>query len=100
MSPNKKLGWSYSQTLPSSPLSIDTVNMMLFVNVAGQAYHEMRKVCKQMPTHYKVKKRIAEINTMWKNRPTPNGTVGMQQSLKVRVCMYMVQLFYGRSCRC
>ena len=76
-------------TDPSSPLSIDTVNMMLFVkdkyNVSGQAYHEMRKVCKQMPTHYKVKKRIAEINTMWKNRPTPNGTVGMQQSLKVRL---------------
>ena len=39
---------------------IDIVNMMLFVkdkyNVSGQAYHEMRKACKQIPTHYKVKK--------------------------------------------
>ena len=70
----------------ASQEDIDTVNMMLFVkdkyNVSGQAYHEMRKVCKQMPTHYKVKKRIAEINTMWKIRPTPNGTVGVQQSLE------------------
>lgn len=39
---------------------IDIVNMMLFVkdkyNVSGQAYHEMRKACKQIQTHYKVKK--------------------------------------------
>ena len=65
---------------------IDIVNMMKDkYNVSGQAYHEMRKACKQMPTHYKVKKRIAELNTMWKIRPTPNGTVGVQQSLEDRL---------------
>ena len=42
----------------------------------------MAKVCKQMPRHYKLKNRIAELNKLWHIRPTPNGTHGVQQFLK------------------
>ena len=45
-----------------------------------------------MPTRYKVKKRIAEIYTMWNIRPTPNGTVGVQQSLEDRLRPRISQL--------
>ena len=70
-------------------IELDTVNMVLFIkdhfDVSGQAHHEMAKVCKQMPRHYKLKNRIAELNKLWDIRPTPNGTHGVQQSLKERL---------------
>ena len=66
---------------------LDIVSMMLYVkdrfNVSGCAYHEMAKLCQEMPRHYKLKERIKQLNTLWKIRPTPNGVVGVQQSLKV-----------------
>lgn len=60
--------------------------MMLFLkdrfNVSGLAYHEMAKVCRSMPCHYKIRERIRELNQLWDIQPTPNGTCGVQQSLK------------------
>ena len=60
--------------------------MMLFISnhfdVSGQVYHEMAKVCKQIPRHYKLTNRIAELSKLWDICPTPNGTHGVQQSLK------------------
>ena len=38
-----------------------------------------------MPCHYKLKERIKQLNSLWKIRPTPNGVVGVQQSLKDRL---------------
>ena len=68
---------------------VDRVNMMLFVkdrfNVSGKAYHEMAKVCKAMPRHYQVKRRISELNCLWHINPTPNGIVGVQQCLEERL---------------
>jgi len=54
-------------------------------DVSGRAYHEMAKVCKEMPRHYKLKNRIVELNKLWNIRPTPNGTHGVQQSLQERL---------------
>ena len=46
---------------------VDLLNMILYIkdkyNVSGAAYHEMAQLCKSMPRHYKVKNRIAELNT-------------------------------------
>lgn len=68
---------------------LDVVNMMLYIkdrySVSGSAYHEMAKLCAGMPRHYQVKKRIAELNQLWDIHPTPNGTVGVQQSLEGRL---------------
>ena len=75
---------------------LDTINMLLFVkdkyDVSGRAYHEFATVCKQLPRHYKLKRRISELNTLWSIRPTPNGTCGVQQSLKDRLLLRIKQL--------
>ena len=40
---------------------MDIVNMMLYAkdrfSVSGSAYHEMTQACRQMPCHYKLKKK-------------------------------------------
>lgn len=68
---------------------VDTVSMMLFIkdrfDVSGRAYHEMAKICKSMPRHYQIKRKIAELNCLWNIRPTPNGIIGVQQSLEERL---------------
>lgn len=67
----------------------DVLTMMLYVkdryNVSGRAYHQIAKLCKQMPIHYRLKEKIAELNHHWSIRPTPNGTAGVQQSLVDRL---------------
>ncbi len=68
---------------------VDTLNMLLYVknrfDVSGGAYHEMAQLCREMPRHYKLKDRIAELNKLWDIRPTPEGTCGIQQSLEERL---------------
>ena len=58
------------------------VSMMLYVkdryNISGSAYHELASLCRQMPQHYRLKERIAELNSKWSIQPTPEGTVGVQ----------------------
>ena len=75
---------------------MDELNMMLYVkdryNVSDGAYHEMAKVCKEMPRQYKLKERIRKLNQEWNIRPTPNGTVGVQQSLEQRLRIRIEQL--------
>ena len=64
--------------------------MMLYVkdrfSISGRAYHEMAKLCKAMPKHYKLKMKISELNHVWEIQPTPNGIVGVQQCLKNLEC--------------
>lgn len=65
---------------------LDVVSMMLYVkdkyDVSGSAYHEMARICKILPWHYRLKERISELNKLWNLRPTPNGVCGVQQSLE------------------
>ena len=71
----------------------ELILMMLYVkdkyHVSGQAYHEMASLCKQMPRHYKLKRKITELNSLWKLDPTPEGTCGIQQNLeeRLRICL-------------
>ena len=68
---------------------VDMIDMTLYVkdwyNVSHDAYHELAKLCKEMPRQYKIKQRISELNSRWDIRPTPNDTHGVQQSLKDRL---------------
>ena len=65
---------------------VDAVNMMLYIkdwhNISHEAYHELAKLCKEMPRHYRLKQRISELNSLWDVKPTPNDTHGVQQSLE------------------
>ena len=45
-----------------------------------------------MPRHYKIKQRIAELNSMWNIRPTPNSTCGVQHSLKEHLLVRLKHL--------
>ena len=80
-------------------VEMDTINMMLYIkdkyNISGGAYHEMTQLCKGMPRHYKLKERINELNKIWNIQPTPNGTCGVQQSLKERLqfCLHSLVRF-------
>ena len=72
---------------------IDLLNMILYIkdkcNVSGAAYHELAQLCKSMPCHYKLKDRIAQLNTLWNILPMPDGIVGVQQSFKewLQICL-------------
>lgn len=72
-----------------SDTSLDTLNMLLYVkdsyNISGCAYHELASICKGLPKHYTIKQRIQELNKKWNIRSTPNGIVGVQQSLEDRL---------------
>ena len=72
-----------------SPPDQELVMMMLYIkdkhNISGNAYHEMASICKQMPRSYRLKQKIAELNSKWNLFPTPAGTIGVQQSLKDRL---------------
>lgn len=52
----------------------------------------MTKICKGLPRSYKLKQRIAELNTQWNIRPTPKDTCGVQQSLEDRLKVRVAQL--------
>ena len=54
-------------------------------SISGAAYHEMAKVCKEMPRHYKLKEKISELNLLWDIHPMPNGIIGVQQRLEDRL---------------
>ena len=79
----------FGETDEISEDAIDTVNMMLYIkdwhNVSDCAYHELAKVCTQMPRQYKLRERISALNRLWEITPTPNNTQGVQQSLKNRL---------------
>lgn len=52
----------------------------------------MASVCKEMPRHYKLKRRIKELNSLWNITPAPNGILGVQQSLEDRLFIRISRL--------
>ena len=75
---------------------VDVMNIVLYVkdyyNVSGDAFHELASICKHLPRQYKIKQRIAELNSLWNIKPTPSGTVGLQQSLEERLHVRLAHL--------
>lgn len=74
----------------------DLVSMMLYVkdrhHLSGNAYHELASLCRAMPRHYRLKEKIRELNSKWNISPTPEGTVGVQQSLEERLLICIERL--------
>ena len=87
---------SDSDSLTVSEDDVDTLNMLLFVKdrycISGEAYHELTKICKSLPRTYKLKELITELNQKWNIFPTPEGTIGVQQSLKERLELRVAKL--------
>lgn len=81
---------------------VDMISMMLYVkdkyHVSGNAYHEMASLCRQMPRHYKLKEKISELNSRWNFRPTPVGTIGVQQPLMERLGCCLERLVCTCTC--
>lgn len=91
---NKDIDSAVGETLVDEDR--DILSMMIYVkdrfSVSGNAYHEMAKVCKALPRHYKIKQKIAELNQMWDIKPTPPGIIGVQQALEPRLRSRILQL--------
>lgn len=72
-----------------SDKDIDRINLLLYTKdrfgISNQAYHEVAMVCKDMPRSYMIKDRIKKINEKWNLFPTPGDTVGVHQSIKLRL---------------
>ena len=86
--PKSELAQIFGHSRAISEDAMNEINMMLYIKdwyVSDSAYHELAKVCSQMPRQYKLKERISELNKLWEIRPTPNNTHGVQQSLKDRL---------------
>jgi len=43
----------------------DAMKNALGYQVSGSAYHEFAKICQEMPRHYKLKRRISELKSLW-----------------------------------
>ena len=69
-----------------------SMNIKDCYNISGNAYHELASLCRQMPRHYRLKDRISELNSKWHIFPTPEGTVGVQQSFKERLTLCLGRL--------
>lgn len=82
---------------------IDKINIIIFIkdrfHISGQAYHELAKICKGLPRHWKLKQRIAELNRQWNIYPTPMGTAGVQQNLEGQLKL-RIQHLQSYSSRC
>ena len=65
---------------------LDMINMLLFAkdkhDASGRSYHEFASTCKQLPPHYKLKRRISELKELWNTQPTSNNTCGVKPSLE------------------
>ena len=65
-------------------------DMLLYVKekygISDKAYHELSMLVTSMPQSCMLKKRQHELNGLFVVSPTPYGTVGVQQSLRSRLC--------------
>ena len=80
----------------TSEENLAIINMLPFVKdwykISGEAYHELASICKALPRHYGIKQRITELNRLWNIKPTPHGTIGLQQSLRDRLQVRLAHL--------
>ena len=68
---------------------VDKVHSSLYVkdkySISNQAFHELSAIVSDLPKSCQVKRLTQEINSRFKIKPSPNGVLGVQQSLRARV---------------
>ena len=61
------------------------LNMLLYAKerfgISNAAYHELTQLFSNLPRSSEVKQKLAKLNKKWDVFPTPEGTIGVQQSL-------------------
>ena len=66
------------------------VNNILLVkdkySISNAAYHELSMTEKSLPRSCRINKQAKDINQKWAVTKTPEGTVGVQISLKNKLC--------------
>ena len=65
---------------------------MILPILEGEAYQDLAKVFSELPSSTALKKLVKELNRKWNITPTPNGTFGVQQSLRERLLLRMEHL--------
>lgn len=67
----------------------ELVNMMVYLRdrfmISTEAFHELTMVCKSLPRSYTIRRRIEEMNEMFKITPVPGEYVGVQQLLSTTI---------------
>ena len=65
---------------------IDDINMWVYLedkfNISNEAWHELAMKCKDVPTKYKICKRLDNLNADWNLRSTPGEAEGLQISFR------------------
>lgn len=76
-------------------------DMLLYVKekygISDKAYHELSMLASSMPRSCELKKRQLELNNQFVVSPTPDGTIGVQQSLRSRLHARIRVLKHARS---
>lgn len=81
----------------SEPTTVEKENMcsVLYVkdkfSVSNKAFHEL-SMLSNLPSSSKVKNLTRTLNSQLDIRSAPNGIVGVQQSLRARIMLWLTQL--------
>ena len=72
--------------VPSTDDNSNILNLLLYAKerfrISDSAYHELSMLFPVLPRTCQVKQRVKELNEQWEIYPTPEGSLGVQQSLK------------------
>ena len=76
-------------------------DMLLYIKekyaISDIAYHELSMIATSLPRSCALKKRQLDLNDQFIVSPTPNGTIGVQQSLRSRLCARILVLKHAKS---
>ena len=71
-------------------------DMLLYIKekyaISDIAYHELSMIATSLPQSCALKKRQLDLNVQFIVSPTPNGTIGVQQSLRSRLCARIMSI--------
>ena len=80
------LGSGHQRNADYSTTDPDLLNLLLYAKerfgMSNAAYHELSMLFPTLPRSNHLNERVKELNKQWKVFPTPEGTIGIQQSLK------------------
>ena len=83
-------------TTANSKVVKDKACSALFVkdkySISDQAFHELSMITPGLPSSSTVKKLAISMNSKFNISPCPNGIIGVQQSLRVRIAYHIKSL--------
>ena len=75
---------------------VDKIHSSLYVkdkySISDQAFHELSAISSDLPKSCQVKKLTQKMNLKFKIEPSPNGVLGVQQSLRACVTVCLTRL--------